>query len=210
MEEDLLDLPGSGNSAFSEDAVLKAIEGLSTTMKEFMDTFKKKPDEEEDKKYPYPEKMQEWMKDPTKFDAFQKEAEAEKEKFQTMIKSLEERVAEFEAVEKGEKIDKLLDMQEEKGLIQSEMREELRESFVQKFSAEQLDTLIGTHEKMDFSKAEEKSKKGNELGTGETKDFKARKEEIEIQLKDFDNAGVGGPGRDAYQAELDRLNGEAN
>ena len=209
--EELLEFPDG--STFSEAGdVLKAVNSLRSDLKSFMEAFqKKKPKEEEEPdKYKYPKKMQEWMENPAEFEAFETKLAEDTTAFETKIAELEAKVKEFETTETGEKIDQLLTAQEEKGLINSEMKEQLHKDYSEKFSIEQIDTLLGNIEKMDFSKAKGGAKKGVEPKTKETKDFSERRTEVKAQLAMFEDAGVKGPGYDAYTKELESLDERLN
>lgn len=208
--DEVLEFPDGSNFSESGD-VLKAVNSLRSDLKSFMEAFQKKDkkDEEPDK-YKYPKKMQEWMDDPAEFEAYETKLTEDTTAFETKIKELEEKVKEFESVKADEKIGALLDAQEEKGLINSDMKEQMQKDYSEKFSSEQIDTLLTNIEKMDFSKAKGGAKKGAEPKTKETKDFSERRDEVKAQIAMFEDAGVKGPGFDAYTKELEQLDERLN
>lgn len=156
--------------------------------------------------YKYPKKMQEFMEKPEEFEKFLSDVEAsEKESidFKEKIEKLETKLKDFEQVEKDKKITEYLDIQEEKGLIQSEVRENLFKNFSENFTIIQIDSLISNLTQMDFSKS--KTKKGKELGERDEKDFKKEIEELEVTIKDFKASGVAGLSLKEAEEELEKL-----
>lgn len=138
----------------------------------------KKPED-----YPYPPKDKE------------KSAELQKENDE-----LKEKLGVFEKQGKEAKITEYLDLMEEKGLVKPEQRGDFSKEY-ENFSLEQIDTLIDSSKKMDFSSAKKKSFKAPEVTDDDKKDFK-KKEGLVEKIQDLRDANVGGPVLDDLEAQL--------
>lgn len=158
--------------------------------------------------YPKPEKMEELEKRNAELEEKVKKFEEEVKPIQDLEKEkadLEAKLKSYEQKEKEAKVTDYLNDLEEKGLIQSDQREELFKEFAEKFSVEQLQAIIDVGSKMDFAGAKQKSFKSKELPKEEGKDFAKRKADLEKKISTLKSANVGGPILEEYESELKAL-----
>ncbi len=184
--------------------------------------------------YPYPpppneqmiadkKKMDEMTEKCKKFEALETENEAletenaslkkitEKcknfEALETENASLKNQLKEFTEKEKAGKINSLVNMQAEKGLISNDDKVSIAESY-KSFSAEQIDALISNTSKM-AATGIQKSFKAKETETGNQDDAAktAKIADLKTKISDFNEAGIGGFALTEAQTELKALEG---
>jgi len=172
--------------------VLKLLTSMAQAIKQVRDILSKG--------YPYPaaeKKAEEGAELQEQYNELSKKYEA-LEKTST---EADEKLKSYSEQEKTVKVNALLDLELEKGIISKDNREEMVKEYMT-FSDTQLDFLTKKAQGVEKAEIRKKSFKATEPQTSETKDNEKTIQELETFIKDCNQAEVKGPAYDQAVKDL--------